>query len=69
MERKYKIVCLKQILVTRAERMQGVHFIQDYIPEGHGDCSVCQTSPDNRFCSGYVPVKVFSYEVIGRDDD
>lgn len=37
--------------------------------QGHGDCSVCQTHPDNVNCKGYSPINItiIQFEVENPD--
>lgn len=48
-------ICLRQIGQST--------LLIDMSKEGHGDCRYCKASPDNKYCSGYYPIKLRSIEV------
>ena len=40
-----------------------------YESSGRGDCRVCQTSNDNKYCNGYIPVRVHRIIIKEEKDD
>lgn len=39
------------------------------VSHDHGDCTICNHHPDNKMCSGYIPVDITVYHLNVKDDD
>ena len=53
------IICLSQI----GQKKVWI----DLSTETHGDCRYCKTDEKNKYCSGYYPIKLYSFTVVNKD--
>lgn len=57
-----EIVCLNHLF------RQKEYFKNIIYRENHGRCSICVSDENNKYCSGYVPIKLIKYDVM-KDDN
>ncbi len=53
------IICLRQVGQSS--------LLIDLSKEGHGDCRYCKPDENNKYCSGYYPIKLRRFVVVDRE--
>jgi len=55
--------CLHQIFRSK------IHLPPNMRASGYGDCFVCTTDENNKWCAGYRPIALFEFEVKGETNE
>ena len=50
-----RVICLHQFIRPK--------YSSNIIVEGYGNCVTCKQHPDNKYCNGYIPIRVYIFEV------